>query len=84
MEKYNETIAKFLGFSQSAVSEDYWYSEKYGYTLLRFDKDWEWLMYAVLKFQEKYDYEFTTKPYNIKKEAELLAGFIDKINAKAD
>lgn len=78
MEKYNETIAKFLGFSQSGVSEDYWYSEKYGYTLLKFDKDWEWLMYAVLKVQEKYDYRFTSKPYDLKKECELLSNFILK------
>ena len=65
----NKIIAKFIGFEQSEVEPDYWYCNEYGLSLLKFHEDWEWLLYAIIKIQRKYDYKLQKLPYEVKTES---------------
>jgi hypothetical protein len=78
----NKIIAKFIGFEQSEVEPDYWYCNEYGLSLLKFHEDWEWLLYAIIKIQRKYDYKLQKLPYEVKTESLLLSKYIGKLQNK--
>jgi hypothetical protein len=75
----NKIIAKFIGFEQSEVEPDYWYCNEYGLSLLKFHEDWEWLLYAIIKIQRKYDYKLQKLPYEVKTESLYLSKYISNL-----
>jgi hypothetical protein len=75
----NKIIAKFIGFEQSEIEPDYWYCNEYGLSLLKFHEDWQWLLYAIIKIQRKYDYKLQKLPYEVKTESLLLSKYISKL-----
>lgn len=73
-------IANAMGYTESMLEPNYWHTDKWGLSLLHYDSSWEWLMDAVIKVQQKHNYEFTTRPYDIKEECLKLAAFCEWIN----
>ena len=81
MESNNIIIAEFLGYTQphpDYPNASYWYKEnEEPLCLLMFDKDWNWLMKAVVECFNKF--EFINDDLNFKLNDALLETNIDTL-----
>mgnify|MGYP003346551618 CR=1 FL=1 len=75
-EEINKTISLFMDLKESVINEGYWYSEQYGYTLPKYDKEWSWLMPAIIKAQVEYKYVTGDETFELQNESKKLAQFL--------
>ena len=79
IKKANSIIANYIGFKQSEVEPDCWWCDNWGLCYLRFNEDWEWLMYAITIVQRNFPYKLQEVPYEIEIETILLSEFISNL-----